>query len=104
MRSFLVRHWFLLAIALIVGLALFFPQVLKPIADFWKPRPTVAISLFLMAWTMPTRSILEEVRRPFASIWAVLLSYVLVPPSAWLLGLLGANEEVQVGLVLVASV
>jgi sodium/bile acid cotransporter 7 len=57
-----------------------------------------------MAWTMPTRSLVEEVRQPFASLWAIVLSYGLVPSCAWLLGLLHPMEDVRVGLILVASV
>jgi solute carrier family 10 (sodium/bile acid cotransporter), member 7 len=104
MRSFLVQHWFLLVLAFIVGSALAFPGPLHPLTDIWEPRPTIAISLFLMAWTMPTRSLFEEIRRPMAALWAVVLSYVLVPICAWLFGFLGAVDDVQVGLVLVASV
>jgi sodium/bile acid cotransporter 7 len=104
MRSFLVRHWFLIVLTLIVSSALFFPNLMHPITDHWEPRRTIALSLFLMAWTMPTRTLFEEVRRPFASLWAIFLSYVLVPLGAWVLGFLGPIDDVQVGLVLVASV
>lgn len=104
MRAFLVQHWFLLVLVFVVGSALAFPGPIHPLTDIWEPRPTIAISLFLMAWTMPTRSLFEEVRKPLAALWAVLLSYTLVPIGAWLLGFLGPIDDVQVGLVLVASV
>jgi sodium/bile acid cotransporter 7 len=104
MRSFLGRHWFLIVLTLTVGSALAFPGLMHPLTDRWEPRRTIAISLFLMAWTMPTRSLFEEFRRPLASLWAVVLSYGLVPLCAWLIGFLGPIPDVQVGLVLVASV
>ena len=104
MRSFFVRHWFLIVLALGVGSALLMPGVVHHATDFWEPRRTIAISLFLMAWTMPTRSLVEEVRQPLAALWALVLSYGLVPLSAWLIGFLGPIDDVQVGLILVASV
>lgn len=103
MRAFLGRHWFLLALALGVGTTLLWPAALRNVTDWWEPRITVAFALFLMALTMPGRSLVAEARQPFASIWAVVLSYGLVPPAAWLLGML-APKDVQVGLILVASV
>ena len=81
MRSLVLRHWFLILITLAVAAALTVPQLLKPFTDYFEPRRTIAFSLFLMAWTMPTRSLVEEVRQPFASAWAVLISYGLLPLS-----------------------
>ncbi len=104
MRSFLAKHWFLIVLILTVGSALLLPDVMRHVTDPWQPGRTVAISLFLMAWTMPTRSLVEEIRRPLASLWAILLSYGLVPFCAWLIGFLGPIPDVQVGLILVASV
>lgn len=103
MRAFLVNHWFLLVLCFAVALTLFGPRVVHPVTDYWEPRRTIALSLFLVAWTMPRRSLYQEMRRPYASVWAVVLSYGLVPPLAWLLGSV-APEEVQIGLVLVSAV
>lgn len=103
MRSFLARYWFFLI--LIIGLAAAFamPAPLGVVTQYWEPNTAVGVSLFLIAWTMPTSSLLAELRRPFASIWAVILSYGLVPISASLLGAL-APDDVRIGLVLVACV
>lgn len=103
MASFLAKHWFLCFLVIAVGSALLAPAVLHPLVDFWEPRPTIAISLFLMAWTMPTHSLIAEVKSPWASIWAVALTYGIVPLVAWLIGF-AAPEDVQKGLILVSVV
>jgi solute carrier family 10 (sodium/bile acid cotransporter), member 7 len=104
MPSFLARHWFLIVLAFGLGLALLAPGTLQRATVYWEPRRTVALSLFLIAWTMPTRSLVTELRQPYASLWAVCLSYGLVPVSAWLLGYLAPVPDVQVGLILVSAV
>jgi sodium/bile acid cotransporter 7 len=103
MPSFLAKHWFLIALALGLAAALLLPKAMRPVTEYWEPNVAVALSLFLIAWTMPTGSLLAEMRQPWASAWAVLLSYGLVPLSASLLGLL-ADPDVRIGLILVASV
>ena len=102
MFAFLGRHWFMVALVLGLGAALTWPGVLRYVTD-WDPRYAVAVTLFLTAWTMPTHSLLAEARQPFASLWAVILSYGLVPVLAWAMGYF-AEENVQAGLILIATV
>jgi solute carrier family 10 (sodium/bile acid cotransporter), member 7 len=104
MPSFLAKHWFLIVLALGVGSTLLWPGAMHHVTDQWEPRRTIAISLFLMAWTMPTQSLVAEMRHPYASLWAVFLSYGFVPLSAWLLGFLAPIPDVQIGLILVSTV
>jgi sodium/bile acid cotransporter 7 len=104
MPSFLAKHWFLIALALGLAAALLAPEAMGRVTEYWEPNFAVALSLFLIAWTMPTGSLLAEIRQPWASAWAVFLSYSLVPISASLLGLLAADPNVRIGLILVASV
>jgi sodium/bile acid cotransporter 7 len=104
MRTFLVKHWFVIALALGVGSAILFPDVVRPATDFWEPRVTVAISLFLMAWTMPTGMLLGEFKRPYAAIWAIVLSYVAMPLAAWTIGYLAPGDDVRYGLILISAV
>lgn len=103
MRLFLGNHWFTSAIALGLCCTLTFPHVLHHVTDHFETRVTVGLSLFLMAWMMPTDSLLAEIRRPLASIWAVILSYGLVPVFAWGLSY-PAPLPVQIGLILISSV
>jgi sodium/bile acid cotransporter 7 len=104
MPSFFAKHWFLIALALGLAAALLQPDALRHVTDYWEPNVAVALSLFLIAWTMPTGSLLAEMRQPWAAAWAVILSYSLVPISASLLGLLAPDPNVRIGLILVASV
>ena len=104
MRSFLARHWFLIVLAGGLGLALLWPAGMERVTVHWNPSVAVAVSLFLIAWTMPTHFLIAELRRPFASLWAVILSYGLVPFAAWLLGFLAPTADVAIGLILVSSV
>jgi sodium/bile acid cotransporter 7 len=103
MSALLGKHWFLILLTLGLGAALAAPGALHPVTAYWEPRINVALSLFLMAWTMPTRSLVEEVRWPYASLWAISLSYGLVPASAWLLGRF-SPDDVSVGLILASAV
>jgi sodium/bile acid cotransporter 7 len=104
MSSFFAKHWFLIVLTLGVGSALVWPGAMHPVTDPFEPRRFIAISLFLMAWTMPTESLLAEMRHPYASLWAVLLSYGFLPPAAWLLGFLAPVPDVRIGLILVSTV
>lgn len=104
MRAFLAAHWFVIVLALGVTSALLFPGPLHVVLDPWEPRSTVAVSLFLVAWTMPTRSLFAEAKRPWAALWAVFLSYGWLPLCAWLLGRIAPSPDVHIGLILVSSV
>jgi sodium/bile acid cotransporter 7 len=104
MASFLAKHWFLLLLIVGVGAAIAWPSGMHQVTDSWQPRRFIAVAMFLMAFTMPTHSLLAEVRQPWASIWAVVLSYGLVPVAAWLVGYLAPSKDVQIGLILVACV
>ena len=103
MRSFLARHWFLTVLALGIGVALITPDVMTSMMVHWEPHVAVFVSLFLIAWMMPTHALLAELRHPYASMWAMGLSYGLVPGAAWLIGSL-APADVQVGLIVVGCV
>lgn len=104
MSAFIGKHWFMVSLALGVAVAMVAPTVVRGATDFLEPRWTVAVSLFLMAWTMPTASLLREMRSPSASLYAVLLSYGFVPLAGWVLGFLAPTADVRVGLILVSAV
>src|SRR5437868_942684 len=95
---------FLPLLFLALALALVFPETFRPLTDHVEPRLTIALSLLLMAWTMPARALAGEVVRPAAALWAVAVSYGFVPLCAWLLGLACPYPDVQVGLMLIAAV
>lgn len=103
MLVFLRQRWFLCALLAGVGVALAMPHALHAWTTELRPKLVVALALFLMAWTMPSRSLAGELRRPWASLWAMMISYGLLPGAAWLVGAI-APADVKVGLLLAASV
>ncbi len=103
MLVFLRQRWFLCALLASVSLALALPHVVHPWTQELPPQLVVALALFLMAWTMPSRSLAGELRRPWASLWAMAISYGFLPGAAWLLGIV-APADVKIGLLLAASV
>src|SRR5262249_12880825 len=65
-----VRYWFLISLCVGLGLTLSFPAFFAPWTALLEPRLTVALALFLTAWTMPGRSLAGELRQPLPSLWA----------------------------------
>src|SRR5438067_2357913 len=102
MRAFLAMHWFLISLIFGVGAALLWPSALRQVTIYWNPNLTVAASLLLVAWTMPTQALVAELRQPLASLWAVALSYGLVPLAAWTIGHVTSDADVRTGLILVS--
>src|SRR5260370_10794978 len=102
MMAFLARRWFLLILAGGVGLAL-----ARPGFFLWTggldPRVVVGASLFLMAWTLPSRRLGHELRRPWAALWALVLSYGLLPAAAWIIGP-SLLPDYGIGIQIIASV
>ncbi len=86
MSKSLARHWFLFAMAATLCLALGGPEIFARATAWLQPRGVVVAALFLIAWTMPGRSLTEEVFRPWAALWAVLISYGFLPAAAWFFG------------------
>jgi predicted Na+-dependent transporter/mannose-6-phosphate isomerase-like protein (cupin superfamily) len=104
MRSFLVRRWFLLLLVGGVGLSLWRPGWVRPVVDPLSPRAVVASSLFLMAWGLESRRLLQAILRPGPALWALAVSYGLLPALAWLVGPLLPLPDLRIGLLIITSV
>ncbi len=104
MLFFLVRHWFLLLLTALIALAMAWPESCQQITAWLDERYIITAALFLMAWTLPSRSLASEVSWPWPSLWALLLSYGLLPAAAWLAGPLLPLADYHVGLLISASV
>ena len=104
MLAFLIQRWFLVAILAGVALALALPRAVHAWTRELPPHVVIAVALFLMAWTMPGRSLAGEMRRPWAALWAMVISYGYLPCAGWLVGMLAPSQDVSVGLLLAASV
>src|SRR5262245_53927804 len=102
MRRLLVRHWFLLALLGGGAAALCLPGGFGWTAGV-DPRLVVAAALFLISWTLPTRSLTRVLARPGPALWAVGITYGFLPAAAWLVGSL-FPADFRVGLLLIASV
>jgi sodium/bile acid cotransporter 7 len=104
MRDFLARRWFLLGLVGGVALALVRPDWLRPWFEPLDPLYLVPAALFLTAWGLERRNILDAVRRPWPALWATAISYGLVPALAWAAGHALPDEDFRIGLLIMASV
>jgi solute carrier family 10 (sodium/bile acid cotransporter), member 7 len=104
MRHWLTRYWFVLLLLAGVLIASLSPRLLLPLTAKLEPRVVVSIALFIMAWTLESRALFRSVLRPAPALWAVILSYGLVPGLAWLAGSVVSQPDLRTGLLLIASV
>jgi sodium/bile acid cotransporter 7 len=100
-KRFFDRSWFLLALLTAAALA--------GIAPHWfcwagriDPRFIVAPALFLMGWTLPSRSLGRAMVRPWPALWAFTISYGALPALAWAIGSLFAVDDFRIGLLIMA--
>lgn len=104
MRATLAKHWFLLILGLGLGTAWLQPELLRPGVERLQARVLVTLALFLIAWGLETRQLARALLRPQAALWAVFISYALIPALAWIARGLLDDADLRVGLVIVASV
>jgi sodium/bile acid cotransporter 7 len=100
MLRWLYRSWFLLALIAEIALGLAWPEVFVPATAWLEPRAVVLAALFLMAWTLPSRSLAAEIARPAAALWALALSYAALPALAWLAGHALPHADLHVGALI----
>src|SRR5262245_57138976 len=82
----LVGSWFLLALFAGLAAGLLWPDPVAEVTAWADPQVIVVLALFLMAWTLPGRSLAAELARPGAALWALAISYAVLPAAAWVLG------------------
>jgi sodium/bile acid cotransporter 7 len=104
MRALFCKRWFLLLLLVGVGLAWWRPHWLRPLTNSLDPRVIVATALFLIAWSLESRSLFRSFVRPIPALWAVLISHGLVPVLAWSAGWLLPDADLRIGLFIIASV
>jgi predicted Na+-dependent transporter len=104
MRHFLQRRWFLLTLLAGVTTSLLWPEPLARATDRLHPGIVIGFALGIMAWTMPSHSVMSELKAPWPALWATFVSYVLVPAGGYVLGMLPPERDIGVGLLLSASV
>ena len=104
MRAYLADNWFFACLFAGLGLAFAAPDILAPVTSRFEPRLIIAAALLLMAWTLPTKLLADELARPAAALWGVFVSYGPLPVLAILLGELAPVPDLRIGLLLVSSV
>ena len=87
-----------------VTLAGFFPQKLRVVTDFLEVRVVVATALFLMAWCLESRNLVDSFLRPWPALWAVVISYAAMPVLGWIGGSIFTLADFRIGLMVSASV
>jgi sodium/bile acid cotransporter 7 len=86
MKNVLIRYWFVFSLLTAVIFGLLWPDFFDDKMAWLKPNMVIVTALFLIALTMPGRRVTDEVRRPWAALYAVLISYGFLPAAAWFLG------------------
>ncbi len=103
-KDFLRKRWFLLLLVCGVTLAAIIPQRLRPVTEFLEVRVFVASALFLIAWCLESRNLLNVLLRPWPALWAVLISYGAIPVLGYLGGSLFRLPDFRIGLMVSVSV
>lgn len=98
------RHWFLILLLVGVSTGLLRPGWIHPWTEPVNPKAVIALALYLMAWTLPSRHLVGEMVRPGPALWALVISYGLCPVAAWCLQFALSLPDFRVGLFIAASV
>lgn len=101
--GFVLRRWFLLLLLATLAAGWSRGDSLRPWVEPLPPRWIVGGALFLLALGLETRTLLHTASRPAAVVWAVVISFAIVPALAWLLGGFLPDPGLHVGLILIAS-
>lgn len=105
MTEVLRKHWFDIALLVVVMVAAAFPKPLLVAADHIQARTVVVMVMFLMSVTLPTRQILGAVRRPLPVVAGVVLGFTVMPLLAFLAARIefGLRTDFGIGMIIVAS-
>jgi solute carrier family 10 (sodium/bile acid cotransporter), member 7 len=81
--AWLKQNWFLLILALVLGVGMYFPQQSAPVA-FAVPKDwIIATVLLAMALPLEFDAMWNSMRRPGPSLLATFICFVIVPLLAW---------------------
>jgi sodium/bile acid cotransporter 7 len=103
MLPFFRKHWFLLLI--LIGTLFVIGQPGWLGWTVWL-NPTVcgSIAVLCSAWTLESRRLRQAFLHPWPAIWALLISYGLLPALAMISGPLFFRNDYRIGLLLITSV
>ncbi|MCH5377856.1 MAG: bile acid:sodium symporter [Planctomycetes bacterium] len=109
MKAFLIRRWFLIALAMALSLGIGGSQWLRPLAATPILRQGIVLAvMFLMSFPLRAVAISSTLRRPGAFLLASAINYSLVPLLAWAICLaLGAwsgfSQDMGFGILVAAT-
>jgi len=109
-KQFLIRRWFLIALAFFLCLGLGMSGPLTPLAKLAGLRQTIVVTvMFLMALPLETNAVWDTLRRPWAAMLATAINYGLLPMSAWGITLAlirwpGISEDMVFGILIATAV
>lgn len=104
MHQLLVKRWFLIVLLVGISATLLWTDTVRMVVE---PIPLVGLvvaTMFLVAWTLESRRLWEALIRPRAVIWALAISYILMPPLGWLASRWFSTPDLAIGLIVVTSV
>ncbi|MBD3672259.1 MAG: bile acid:sodium symporter [Planctomycetaceae bacterium] len=109
MSAFLRRYWFLLGLLVMIPSGLTTGNISTGSFVTWwldhiKPRWITAFVLFLMTFTLDSRQFLVSLRKPGAVLFAGVVNLGLLPLMALGLAPLQFTTDLQVGLMIAATV
>jgi sodium/bile acid cotransporter 7 len=104
MKEFCLKRWFLLLLVGAILLAAWMPRFLRPVVAMLEPKVIVSVALFLMAWCLESHHLRNTLLHPWPALWAVGISYTLLPALAWMTGFLLEVADFRLGLLIIASV
>ncbi len=94
------RHWFLLALMLVLGIGMGFAPALQPLSDLPALKWTiVAITMFLMVWKFSFGDITETIRKPKAALLAAAINTFAMSLAIWPFSLL-VGPEIGAGMII----
>jgi len=102
-RRFLIQRWFLIVLVAVLVVGTLWHKQLEPIAGSAAIRnAVVATVLFLMALPLEAAMVWQSIRRPWATLLAVAITFGLLPLFAWGVSL-GLSREMAPGLLVAAA-
>lgn len=101
--SFLLRHWFLLALAVVLSAGFAWPEQFQPLVDNVPQSWLIAAVMFLMALPMPFAQLSGSVRNSGPAWLAIAINSGVAPLLGWGAGFLLPHSLVA-GMVIATAV
>lgn len=109
MTALLRKYWFLIGLMVLIPNGLwigyrFDPAQTEGVLSLINPRWTTALVLFLMAFTLDSRQVVNSLKAPGPVVLASVINLTAIPLMAMGLAPLQSTPDFQVGLMIAASV